>query len=83
MPPHHDHFSGRVIRVGLRRVPDQETGAQADWIACQLRRLPQLPGLVPMRPQPWSLPGLTAGPGSELNFALAPYHPAERACGTR
>jgi len=83
MPPDHDHFSGRVIQVGLRRMPDRETGGQADWIVCQLRRLPQLPWLVPMRPQRWSLAGLTAGPSGELNFGLAPYHPAERACGTR
>jgi hypothetical protein len=34
MPPDHDHFSGRVIQVGLR-MPDRETGAQADWIVCQ------------------------------------------------
>jgi hypothetical protein len=34
-------------------------------------------------PQPWSLAGLTAVPGSELSFALAPYHPAEQARGTR
>ena len=83
MPPDHDHFSGRVIQVGLRRMPDRETGAQADWIVCQLRRYPQLPWLVPMRPQPWSLTGLTAGPGGELNLALAPYHPAEQARATR
>jgi hypothetical protein len=83
MPPDHDHFSGRVIRVGPRRMPDRETGAQADWIVCQLQRYPLLLWLVPMRPQPWSLTGLTAGPGSELNFALAPYHPAEQARGTR
>jgi hypothetical protein len=83
MPPDHDHFGGRVIRVGPRPMPDRETGAQADWIVCQLQRYPQLPWLVPMRPQPWSLTGLTAGPGSELNFALAPYHPAEQARGTR
>jgi hypothetical protein len=44
MLPDHDHFSGRVIQVGLRRVP---------------------------------------GPGSELNFALLSYHPAEQARGTR
>jgi hypothetical protein len=83
MLPDHDHFSGRVIQVGLRRLPDRETGAQADWIVCQLRRLRQLRWLVPMRPPPWSLAGLTAGPGSELNVALAPYHPAEQARGTR
>jgi hypothetical protein len=57
MPPDHDHFSGRVIPVGLQRMPDRETRAQTA--------------------------GLTAGPGSELNFALAPYHPAEQARGTR
>ena len=28
------------------------------------------------------LAGLTAGPGTELNFALVPYHPAEQAAGT-
>jgi hypothetical protein len=60
MPPDHDHLSGRVVRVGPRRMPDRETGAQADWIVCQLQRYPQLPWLVPMRPQPWSLTGLTA-----------------------
>src|SRR6476619_4632970 len=26
MPPDHDHFSGHVIQVGLRGVPDRETG---------------------------------------------------------
>ena len=35
MLPDHDHFSGRVIQVGLRRMPNRETGAQADWIVCQ------------------------------------------------
>jgi hypothetical protein len=57
MPPDHDHFSGRVILVGLQRMPDRETGTQTA--------------------------GLTAGPGNELNFALAPYYPAEQARGTR
>ena len=28
------------------------------------------------------LAGLTAGPDTELNFALVPYHPAEQAPGT-
>jgi hypothetical protein len=28
------------------------------------------------------LAGLTANPGTELNFALVPYHPAEQAAGT-
>ena len=64
-------------------MPDRETGAQAAWTACQLRKFPQLPWLVPMQPQPWSLAGPTAGPGSELNFAPAPYRPAEQARGTR
>ena len=50
MPPAHDHFSDRVIQVGLRRMPGR---------------------------------GMTASPGSELNFALAPYQPAEQARGTR
>ena len=83
MPPDHDHFSGRVIPVGLQCMPDREAAAQTDWIVSQLLKFPQLPGLVSTRPQPWSLTGLTAGLGSELNFALAPYHPAEQARGTR
>ncbi|MGH3175221.1 MAG: hypothetical protein ACRDPF_15315 [Streptosporangiaceae bacterium] len=83
MPPDHEHFSGRLIPVGLRRMPGREMGAQADWIICQPRKFPQLLWLVPMRPQPWSLAGLTAGPGRELAFALAPYHPAEHARGIR
>ena len=32
MPPDHDHFRGRVIPVGPRRMPDRETGAQGDRI---------------------------------------------------
>jgi hypothetical protein len=83
MPPDHDHISGRVIPIGLRRMADRETGARADWIVCQQRKFPQLPWLVPTWPRPWSLAGLTAGRGSEPNFALAPYHPAEVARGTR
>jgi hypothetical protein len=101
MLPDHDHFSGSVhlddaepvmreivspIPVGLRRIPDRETGDQADWIFFQLRKFPQLSWLVPARPQPRpqprSLAGLTADPGSELNFALVPYHPAGQARGT-
>jgi hypothetical protein len=35
-----------------------------------------VPWLVPARPQPGSLAGLTADPGSELSFPLVPYHPA-------
>jgi hypothetical protein len=83
MPPDHDHVCGRVIPVGLRRMPVRGTEAEADGIVCRPRKLPQLPWLVPTRPQPRSLAGLTAGPGSELNFTLAPYHPAEQARGTR
>ena len=97
MLPDHDHLSGRVnlddaepvmrelaspIPVGLRRMPDRKTRDQADRIVCQLRKCPQVPWLVPTRPQPWSLAGLTADPGSELNFALVPYHPAGQARGT-
>jgi hypothetical protein len=92
MPPDHDHFSGSInldnaelvmrelvspIPAGLRRMPDREAGDQADWIVCQLRKFPQLPWLVLARPQPGSLVQLTADPGTGLNFALVPYHPAE------
>jgi hypothetical protein len=97
MPPDHDHFNGSVnlddaesvmreivspIPVGLRRIPDRETGDQANWIFFQLRKFPQRPWLVPARPQPGSLAGLTVDPGTELNFALVPYHPAEQARGS-
>jgi hypothetical protein len=97
MPPDHDHFSGSVnlddaesvmreivspIPVGLRRIPDRETGDQANWIFFQLRKFPQLPWLVLARPQPGSLAGLTADLGTELNFALVPYHPADQARGS-
>jgi hypothetical protein len=81
MPPDHDHFNGSVnlddagsvmreivspIPVGLRRIPDRETR----------------PWLVPARPQPGLLAGLTVDPGSELSFALVPYPLAEQARGS-
>jgi len=43
MPPDHDHFSGRVIPVGLQCMPDREAAAQTDWIVSQLLKFPQLP----------------------------------------
>ena len=97
MPPVHDHFNGSVnldgagpvmreivspIPVGLRRMPDRETEGQANWIFFKLRKFPQLPWLVPARPQPRSLAGLTVDPGTELNFALLPYHPTGQVRGT-
>ena len=97
MPPDHDPFNGSVnlddagsvmreivspISVGLRRIPDRETGDQASWIFFQLRKFPQLPWLVPARPRPGSLTGLTVDRGTELDFALVPCHPAEQARGT-
>jgi hypothetical protein len=66
------------IPVGLRRIPAGETGDQAKWVFFQLRKFPQLPWLVPARPQA----GLTVDPGTELSFALLLYHPAEQARGT-
>ena len=92
MPQDHDHFSDNInlhdaepvmrelvspIRAGLRRMPDREAGDQADLIVCQVRKFPQLPWLVLARPQPGSLVQLTADPGTGLNLALVPYHPAE------
>ncbi len=97
MPLDGDHCNGSVnlddaesvmgeivspIPVGLRRVPDGEAGGQAMWVFFQLRKFPQLPWLVPARPQPGSLAGLTVDPGTELSFALLPYYPAEQARGT-
>lgn len=98
MPPVHDHVDGCVnadgagpvmreivspIPVGLRRIPDRETGDQANWIFCRLRKFPQLPWLVPARPQRGSLAGLAVDPGTGLSFALVPYHPAGQARGAR
>jgi hypothetical protein len=97
MPPDHDHFNGSVnlddawsvmreivspIPVGLRRIPDRETGDQANWIFRQVRKIPQRPWLVPARPQPGSLAGLTVDLGAGLNFALVPYHRAGHARGS-
>ena len=97
MPPDHDHFNGSVnlddaesvmreivspIPVGLRRIPDRETGDQANWIFFKLRKFPERPWLVPARPQPGSLAGPTVDPGTELNFALVPYHPAGQTRGS-
>ena len=97
MPPDHDHFDGSVnlddaesvireidspIPVGLRHTPGRETGDQASGIFFQLRKFLRLPWLVSARPEPGSLAGLAAGPGTGLSFALAPWRPAERAGGT-
>jgi hypothetical protein len=78
---------GRAQLIDARRnheagPPDRETGDQADWIFFKLRKFPQRPWLVPARPQPRSLAGLTVDPGTDLNFALVPYHPAEQARGS-
>ncbi len=96
MPPDRDPFNGSVnlddagpvmrgivspILVGLRRIPDRETGDRADWIFFQLRKFPQLPWLVPARPQSWSLAGLSVDPGTGPSFSLVPCHPAGQARG--
>ncbi len=70
------------IPAGLRRIPDRVTVDQASWIFIHLREFPQLPWLVPARPQPGSLAGLTVDPGTELNFALVRYHPAGQVRGS-
>jgi hypothetical protein len=94
MQPDHDHFSGSVdlddagsvmreivlpIPAGLRRIPDREIGDQANWIFFQPRKFPQLSWRVPVPPQPGSPAELTADPGTGLNVALVPYHPAGQA----
>jgi hypothetical protein len=94
MPPDHDHFSGSVdlddagsvmreivlpIPAGLRRIPDREIGDQANWIFFQPRKFLQPSWRVPVPPQPGSPGGLTADPGTGLNVALVPYHPAGHA----
>jgi hypothetical protein len=97
MPLDGDHCNGSVnlddaesvmgeivspIPVGLRRIPDGETGEQANWVFVQLRKFPQLRWLVPARPQRGSLAGLAVDPGTELSSALLLYDPAEQARGT-
>jgi hypothetical protein len=91
MPPDHDPFSGSVhlddagsvmrgivwpVPAGLRRIPDRETGDQADWIFVQLRRFPQQRWLVLARLQPRPLAGPTVDPGTVPGYALVPYRPA-------
>jgi hypothetical protein len=97
MRPDHDPFNGSVnlddagsvmreivspVPVSLRRIPDRETGDQANRMFFRRRKFLLLSWLVPARPQPGSLAGLTADPGTELGFALVPYHPAGLARGT-
>jgi hypothetical protein len=65
MPPTHAHFNGSVnladaesvmreitsrVPVGLRRIPDGETGDRNNWIFFQMQRFMQMPTLVPARP---------------------------------
>jgi hypothetical protein len=65
MPPNHVHFNGSVnladagsvmreivtrIPVGLRRVPDGETGDRGNWIFFQWQQFQQSPLLVQARP---------------------------------
>jgi hypothetical protein len=62
MPPSHVHFNGSVnladaesvmreivsrVPIGLRRIPDGETGDRWNWIVFQQQKFLQLPWLVP------------------------------------
>jgi hypothetical protein len=64
MPPTYAHFNGSVnladtesvmreivsrIPVGLRRIPDGETGDRDNWILFQMRKSLQSPALVPVQ----------------------------------
>jgi hypothetical protein len=65
MPPTHVHFNGSVnladaesvmreivsrVPVGLRRIPDGETGDRGNWIAFQMQKFLQSLSLVSARP---------------------------------
>jgi hypothetical protein len=65
MPPNHVHFNGSVnltdaesvmreiiarVPVGLRRIPDGETGDRGGWIFFQAHRFLKQPWLVPVQP---------------------------------
>jgi hypothetical protein len=92
MPADHVHFNGSVNLADAGSVMQEIA-----WLALQVRVLNAVTAAarrpvsfvsftVPQHQREDSyfapLAELTAGPDTELNFALVPYHPAEQAPGT-
>jgi hypothetical protein len=75
----HQHFMQPPSLALQVRVVNAVTAAAARPVSFVSFTVPQY-----QREEGYFAPlaGLTAGPGTELNFALVPYHPAEQAAGT-
>jgi len=75
----HQHFKQPESLALQVRVLNAVTGAARRPVSFVSFTVPQY-----QRDDSYFAPlaGLTAGPGTELNFALVPYHPAEQAPGT-
>jgi len=75
----HEHFMQPVSLALQVRVVNAITAAARRPVSFVSFTVPQY-----QREEGYFAPlaGLTADPGTELNFALVPYHPAEQATGT-
>jgi hypothetical protein len=75
----HQHFMQPVSLALQVRVVNAVTAAAGREVSFVSFTVPQY-----QREESYFAPlaGLTAGPGTELNFALVPYHPADQAPGT-
>ena len=75
----HQHFMQPVSLALQVRVVNAVTAATRRPVSFVSFTVPQY-----QREESYFAPlaGLTAGPDTELNFALVPYHPAEQAAGT-
>jgi hypothetical protein len=75
----HQHFKQPESLALQVRVLNEVTAAAGRTVSFVSFTVPQY-----QRGESYFAPlaGLTAGPGTELNFALVPYHPGEQAPGT-
>ncbi|MEU9987612.1 hypothetical protein AB0E10_12500 [Streptomyces sp. NPDC048045] len=87
MPPASVHFNGGValpdaatvmralaegVPVGVRRLPDGETGGRAQWIGYQYPRLLATPGLTPVPVDPDAVDPYAGGPSVRLADGVDP-----------
>jgi len=87
MPPTRVHFNGVVnlpdaetvfreirarVPVGVSRIPDGETGDRLNWIAFQLEKFRQTPGLQEAPPQDRNAPGYEQRPRVRLADGVTP-----------